>query len=62
MAKQMQGMSDTQMKMMMKAAGAVQKGAQVVAKTKEFVTGRMGLVVAIAIILLAVLLRWLGIM
>ena len=59
---QMKGMSDTQMKVMMKAATVVQKGAKAVQKTREALLSRTALLVAIAVVLLALLLRYLGIM
>jgi len=62
MAKQMQGMSDTQMNMMLKVANTAQKGARVYSKTKSFLASRAALVVALVVLLLAFLLRWLGYM
>eukprot|EP00195_Chlamydomonas_chlamydogama_P015335 CAMPEP_0202894950 /NCGR_PEP_ID=MMETSP1392-20130828/4243_1 /ASSEMBLY_ACC=CAM_ASM_000868 /TAXON_ID=225041 /ORGANISM="Chlamydomonas chlamydogama, Strain SAG 11-48b" /LENGTH=129 /DNA_ID=CAMNT_0049579809 /DNA_START=1 /DNA_END=390 /DNA_ORIENTATION=+ len=62
MAKQVKGMSDTQMRMMMKTASVVQGVGQAAARTKEVLLSSRTLVVALAVILLAVLLRYLGIM
>ncbi|KAL6762238.1 hypothetical protein V8C86DRAFT_2523053 [Haematococcus lacustris] len=62
MVDQMQGMSDTQLKMMVKAATVVQSGARVVSRAKEFLYSRPLLVAALLVLLLAVLLRWLGVM
>lgn len=50
------------MKMMMKAASVVQGGAAAVQKTKEFMLSNLMLVAGLAILLLALLLRWLGVM
>lgn len=62
MAQQMKGMSDSQMKMMMGAANVMQRGANAFVKTKEALLSRSTLLVAIAVVLLALLLRYLGIM
>ena len=62
MAAQFKGMSDTQMKMMLKAANVVQGGARAVQRVREFVLSRTALMLALAVVLLAVLLRHLGIM
>lgn len=61
MAAQMKGMSPAAMEMMRKAARVVQGGAQAVKKTKEFVLQR-GLLLALVILLVAILLRYFGIM
>lgn len=62
MAKQMSGMSDTHMKLLMKATGAIQAGAKAVRKAKQFLASRTALVIGIIILVVAVLLRWFGIM
>jgi hypothetical protein len=62
MAKQMGGMSDAQMKVMMKAATTIQAGMRSFQKAKQFMVSKAALVVAVAILILAVVLRWLGIM
>jgi len=62
MAKQMRGMSDTQMNIMLKVATTAQKGARVYAKARAFLASRAALVIAILVLLLAFLLRWLGYM
>lgn len=62
MAKQMRGMSDTQMNMMLKVANTAQKGARVYSKVKAFLASRAALVLAIVILIIAFLLRYFGIM
>lgn len=62
MAKQMRGMSDTQMNVMLKVANTAQKGARAYSKAKAFLASRAALVTAILILILAFLLRWLGYM
>ncbi len=62
MAKQMRGMSDAQVKMMVKAANVVQSGAKALRKTRDVLGSRAMLYVAIAVLVLAFLLRCFGIM
>jgi spore maturation protein SpmA len=58
----MKSMDDKQLKMMIKAAGFLQGGARVVQRIKAFLFSNAALVVAVVVILLAILLRWLGVM
>ncbi len=62
MAKQMRGMSDTQMNLMIKVATTAQKGARVYRKARAFLASRAALVLAVVVLLVAFLLRWLGYM
>ncbi|GAX77330.1 hypothetical protein CEUSTIGMA_g4776.t1 [Chlamydomonas eustigma] len=62
MAKQMKGMNDSQMKMMLKAAQVVQSGAKVVQKTKDFILSKGALLLALLLLLIAVILRFFGVM
>ncbi|KAF5825963.1 hypothetical protein DUNSADRAFT_5646, partial [Dunaliella salina] len=62
MARQMRGMSDTQMNIMLKVATTAQKGARAFSKARAFLASRAALVIAILVLLLAFLLRWLGYM
>ena len=62
MAKQMRGMSDTQMNLLFKVATTAQKGARVYTKARSFLASRAALVIAILVLILAVLLRYLGYM
>eukprot|EP00798_Chlamydomonas_sp_ICE-L_P001542 gene1543-32922_t len=62
MAKQMKGMSDGQVKMMMKAANVVQAGSRGFAKVRDAVTSRSFLLISLLVLLLALLLRYLGVM
>ena len=61
-AMQMKNMNENQVKMMMKAASVVQGGARLMQRVKAFLLSNAALVVAFAVILLAVTLRWLGVM
>lgn len=58
----MKGMSDRQMEMMAKAAAVVSSGVERARAAKEWVASRQFFVIALAVLLLAVLLRWLGVM
>jgi lipopolysaccharide/colanic/teichoic acid biosynthesis glycosyltransferase len=62
MVKQLKGMSDTQLNMMVKATATIQKGAQAVKKAKDVVLSRAFLILAVLVLLLAFLLRYFGIM
>lgn len=62
MAKQMKNMSDTQVKVMMKAANVVQGGVKAVKKTKDFFMSKNALLIALLIVILAIILRYLGVM
>ena len=59
---QMKSMSPLQMKMMMRVSSVVQRGAGVARSAGRFMVSRQALVLAILILLLAVLLRYLGVM
>lgn len=68
MAKQMRGLSDTQMKVMVRVAGFAQawrkraaQGARALKRTREFAASRAALVIALAVLVLAALLRYFGI-
>lgn len=60
MARKMKSMSDNQAEMMIKAARVVQSGASAVKKTKNFLLGKAGLILALAMIVVGVLLRYMG--
>lgn len=60
MAHQLKSMSDTQAEMMIKAANVMQSGVAAVKKTKEALMGRSALILAIIMIIVGVLLRYLG--
>lgn len=62
MARTMKSMSDTQAEMMLKTAQVVQSGASAVKKTKDFLMGRAGLILALVMIIVGVLLRYMGLM
>lgn len=62
MAAQVKSMSPTQMRMLTRAAGVVQAGVQTARKAREWLTSNVVLVVALVLLLIAVLLRWYGIM
>lgn len=62
MVKQLKGMSDTQLNMMVKATATLQKGARAVKKAKEVVLSQAFLILAILVLLAAFLLRYFGIM
>jgi hypothetical protein len=61
-AKQLKQMSPTQLRLMTKAAALAQAGAQRAHQAKEWLASRQVLVVAVVVLLLAVLLRWYGIL
>ena len=56
-AKQIKGMSDTQMKMMVKAGTVLQSGAQLAIKAKEFLLSRTLLMIAVLVTLVGILLQ-----
>ncbi len=58
MASQMQGMSDGQLKMMVKAAGFVAQ----LAKAARYILANKLLALGILILVLALLLRWFGVL
>jgi hypothetical protein len=58
----MRNMSDSQVEMMAKAASVLSKGAARARAARDWLASRQALVVALAVLLLAVLLRWLGIL
>jgi hypothetical protein len=58
----MKGMSDSQMKMVLKAAQVVQSGTKVIQRTKEFILSKGALALALIVLLMAVMLRLLGVM
>ena len=58
----MKSMDDKQFKTMMKAASVFQGGVRIVQRIRTMLLSHAALVVAVAVILIAVLLRWLGIM
>jgi hypothetical protein len=58
----MRGMSDTQMAMMAKAASTLSSGAAKLRAARDWMASRAFLVLAVAVLLLAILLRWWGIM
>jgi hypothetical protein len=60
MVRQMQGMSDTQLQMMARAAGVVQRGAAVARAAGDIVRGRALLLLGLSVLLLALLLRYVG--
>ena len=60
MAKQMRGMSDTQVNLLLKAGGVAQKGARAYSKARAFVASRMMLVIAVLVLLFAFFLRYMG--
>lgn len=62
MARQLKGLSKGQLRMMAKAAAVVQNGAAMARKAKDFLLRNKLILVAILILLLAVFLRWLGVM
>lgn len=62
MARQVQSMSDTQLKLMTKAAVTMQSAARGVQKARAFLASRAALVVAVVVLLIALLLRYLGVM
>eukprot|EP00882_Tetradesmus_deserticola_P016830 GHRQ01017999.1.p2 GENE.GHRQ01017999.1~~GHRQ01017999.1.p2 ORF type:complete len:285 (+),score=175.06 GHRQ01017999.1:113-967(+) len=62
MASQMKNMSPGQMRMVTKAAGVVQGGVQTARKARAWLAGNVMLVVAAVLLVVAILLRWFGIM
>ncbi|KAF6265915.1 hypothetical protein COO60DRAFT_1476709 [Scenedesmus sp. NREL 46B-D3] len=62
MASQMKKISPGQMRMLTKAAGVVQGGVQAARKAREWLAGNVVLVAAVVLLLVAILLRWYGIM
>lgn len=56
----MSSLSPQDLEKMMKWVDRFQKGAQTVKKTKNFLLGRPGMVLALVMLLLAVLFNWLG--
>jgi CHASE3 domain sensor protein len=58
----MRGMSDSQVEMMAKAAATLSSGAAKLRAAREWMASRAFLVAAVVVLLVAVLLRWLGIM
>ena len=58
----MKGVSEPQMKMMLKAAGVVQGGVRLYQRAKQLLLSRAVLVISLAVVLLAVVLRYLGLM
>lgn len=61
-ATQMKNMSPGMMKFMTQAAGVVQGGVRAAQQARQFLASRTMLVVAVAVLLIAILLRVLGIM
>ncbi|GIL72091.1 hypothetical protein Vretimale_511 [Volvox reticuliferus] len=62
MARQMSSLSDTQLRMMMKAAGTVQNAREAGARALAWARANMWLVLALIVLLLALVLKWLGYM
>lgn len=62
MARQMRGMTDKQVKVMMKLATTAQKGARAVSRVKAFMSSRAALLIALAVLVLAFVLQWTGVM
>lgn len=62
MASQLKKMSPGQVRMLTKAAGVVQGGVQTARKAREWLAGNLMLVAAVVLLLIAILLRWYGIM
>ncbi len=62
MVKQIKGMSDTQVQWMLKATTYVQSALRAVQRAREFVLSRTFLLIALVVLLIAVLLRHLGVM
>lgn len=58
----MKGVSEPQMKMMLKVAGVVQGGVRMYQRVKQLLLSRAVLLISLAVVLLAVLLRYLGLM
>jgi hypothetical protein len=62
MATQLKKMSPGQMRMLTKAAGVVQGGVQTARKAREWLAGNLVLVFAVVLLVIAILLRWYGVM
>jgi hypothetical protein len=62
MAGQMQNMSPGMMKFITKATGVVQTGVQAAQQARQYLGSHQVLVIAVVVLLIAVLLRVLGIM
>lgn len=62
MAAQMKQMSPGMVKFMGQAAGAVQTGLRAAKAAQQWLASRQLFVVALVVLLVAVLLRWLGLM
>ncbi|GLI64121.1 hypothetical protein VaNZ11_007296 [Volvox africanus] len=62
MARQMSSLSDTQLRMMMKAASTFQNAREAGARALAWARANMWLVLALIVLLLALVLKWLGYM
>lgn len=62
MATQIKSLSDDQVRMMMKAAAVVHKGVRSVGAVKEFIASKAAFVLALIVLMVAIILRWWGIL
>lgn len=62
MASQMKNMSPGMMKFMSQTAAVVQSGAHAAQQARQWLASRQALVLAVAVLLIAILLRVLGVM
>ena len=60
MAEQVKSMTPAQLKVVMKAATGLQKGARVMQRAREFIVSRWALVLALVVLMIGLVLRWTG--